>query len=178
MARPVLNSWNIPLSLATHNTICQYSNPHNYISNFQHLSWTWDFEWQDSEKLMDFTDHLENTTREAMVHIKNKFKKDSAQEMPTDTVYSLMSIMLMNEKVKARVPNVYPHVIKTMNNHYTACSIAGDAQRYLYHSITTDNVINHNLIVYYMHGPQQWSQGNVPNKLRQPLRISRQPSHS
>lgn len=98
--------------------------------------------------------------------------------MPTDTVFSLMSTMLMNEKVKARVPNVYPHLIKTIDNHYKTGSIAGDAQRYLDRSIMTDNVINPNLIVYYMHRPQQWSQGNVPNKLRQPLRISRQPSHS
>lgn len=75
---------------------------------------------------MDFTGHLENTTREVMVHLKNKFKKDSAQEMHTDTVFSLMNTMLMNEKVKARVPNVYQHLIKTMDNHYTY--IADDTQ--------------------------------------------------
>lgn len=52
--------------LVTHNS---------QMINFQHLIRAWDLEWRDSKKLMDFTGRLENTIREAAVHIKSKFKK-------------------------------------------------------------------------------------------------------
>lgn len=73
---------------------------------------------------MDFIGQLENMIRESMLYIKNKFKNDSAQEMPNDMVFLFRSIMLMSEKLKAWAPNVYPYLVKTMDNRYTAGGIA------------------------------------------------------
>ena len=39
-------------------------------TNFQHLSRAWDLQRRNGEKLTDFTGRLENTIREAAVHIK------------------------------------------------------------------------------------------------------------
>lgn len=101
---------------------------------------------------MDFTGQLENMIREATLHMKNKFKNDNAQEMPNDTIFLFMGIMLMSEKLKAWAPNVYPDLVKTMDNRYTAGGKASDAQRYCDHGIKTDNKTNDDS--YYMHRPQ------------------------
>ena len=47
------------------------------MTNFQHLSRAWDLQRRDGEKLTDFAGRLENTIREAAVHMKNKYKKDN-----------------------------------------------------------------------------------------------------
>ena len=44
----------------------------------------------------------------------------------------------MSEKIKAWAPNIYPHLVKTMDRHYSAGGIASDAQRYLDRGIKTD----------------------------------------
>ena len=44
----------------------------------------------------------------------------------------------MSEKIKAWTPNIYPHLVKTMDRHYSAGGIASDAQRYLDRGIKTD----------------------------------------
>ena len=41
-------------------------------------------------------------------------------------------------KIKAWTPNIYPHLVKTMDRHYSAGGIASDAQRYLDRGIKTD----------------------------------------
>ena len=45
------------------------------MTNFRHLSRAWDLQRRHGEKLTDFAGRLENTIREAAVHIKNKYKK-------------------------------------------------------------------------------------------------------
>ena len=40
------------------------------MTNFQHLSQAWELQRLDGEKLTDFAGRLENTIREAAVHIK------------------------------------------------------------------------------------------------------------
>ena len=97
------------------------------MTNFQHLSRAWDLQWRDGEKLTDFDGRLENTIREAAVHIKNKYKKDKV-DLTVDMVFSIMGSMLMSEKVKDWNPNIYPHLVKTMDSHYTAIGIACEAQ--------------------------------------------------
>ena len=44
----------------------------------------------------------------------------------------------MSEKIKAWAPNIYPHLVKTKDRHYSAGGIASDAQRYLDRGIKTD----------------------------------------
>ena len=44
----------------------------------------------------------------------------------------------MSEKIKAWAPNIYPHLVKTMDRHYSAGGIASDAQCYLDRGIKTD----------------------------------------
>lgn len=74
------------------------------------------------------------------------------------------------------MPNVYPHLVKTMDNLSTTDGIASDAQRYLDRGIKTDNVTENNY-AYYTHRLQQSSHGNVPNKPRQPLGM-KSPCHT
>ena len=50
----------------------------------------------------------------------------------------------MSEKIKARTLNIYSHLMKTMNNHYTAGGIASEAQRYLDRGVKTDDTTEHN----------------------------------
>lgn len=85
--------------------------------------------------MTDFAGQLKNTIRETAVHIRVKFKVDNTSEISTDTVFWLMGTILISEKVKAWTPNIYPHLVKTMDNLLilclTASSIASDAQQYL-----------------------------------------------
>ena len=109
------------------------------MTNFQYLSRAWDLQRHEGEKLTDFAGRFENTIREATVHITAKFKSDRQNaEMTAETAFSLMGAMLMSEKIKAWAPNIYPHLVKTMDRHYSACGIARDAQRYLDRGIKTD----------------------------------------
>ena len=85
--------------------------------------------------------------------------------------------MLMSEKVKTWNSNLYPHLIKTINNHYRVSGIAYETQQCLDRGIKSDNTISHNT-AYYTHRPQRSSRGNVPIKQKQPLRTSRQPRHT
>ena len=109
------------------------------MTNFQYLSRAWDLQRHEGEKLTDFAGRLENTIREATVHITAKFKSDRQNaEMTAETAFSLMGAMLMSEKIKAWTPNIYPHLVKTMDRHYSAGGIASDAQHYLDRGIKTD----------------------------------------
>ena len=49
--------------------------------------------------------------------------------MTVDTVFSLVGAMLMSEKVKAWTPNIYPRLVKTMDNHYSASGKASEANK-------------------------------------------------
>ena len=98
------------------------------MTNFQHLSRAWDLRRRDGEKLTDFAGRLENTTREAAVDIKDKYKKDNKVDLTINTVFSISGAMLMSEKIKDWNPNIYPHLVKTMDSHYTAIGIACEAQ--------------------------------------------------
>ena len=88
------------------------------------------------------------TIREAAVHIKNKFKKNTTNTT-VDTTFSLVSTMLMSEKIKAWTLNIFPYLVKTMDNHYTAGGITSEAQRYLDCGIKTDDTPDHNTTTYY-----------------------------
>ena len=68
--------------------------------------------------------------------------------MPRDTILSLIGTMLISEKVKTWVSNVYPNLVEVMDNHYTMGGIANDALEYIDHSIKTDNTTSHDLTVY------------------------------
>ena len=59
------------------------------MTNFQHLSRAWDLQRRDGEKLTDFAGQLENTIREAAVHIKNKYKKVNKVNLTVDMGFSI-----------------------------------------------------------------------------------------
>ena len=113
------------------------------MTNFQPLSRAWDLQRRNGEKLTDFADRLENTIREAAVHIKSKYKKDNKVDLTVDTVFSIMGAMLMSEKVKNWNPNIYFHLVKTMDSHYTAFGIACEAQQYVNRGVKMDSTTSH-----------------------------------
>ena len=83
----------------------------------------------------------------------------------------------MSDKVKTWNSNIYPHLVKTMDNHYTVSGIACEVKKYLDRSIKSHNTTS-NDNTYYTHRPQRLSRGNVSIKQKQPLRTSKQPLHS
>lgn len=67
---------------------------------------------------------------EVAVDIKQKYRKENSTVMSADAIFSLIGVMLMSEKVKVWAPNIFPHIVKAMDCHYTAGSIASDVQRF------------------------------------------------
>ena len=142
------------------------------MTNFQHLSRAWDLQRRDGEKLTDFAGRLENTIREAAVHIKNKYK-DKKVDLTVDMVFS----MLMSEKVKDWNPNIYPHFVKIMDSHYTAIGIACKTLQYVDRGVKMDSMTSHDT-AYYARRPQRSSRINRRTEPKQPLRSNNQPTHS
>ena len=147
------------------------------MTKFQHLSRAWDVQRRDGEKLTDFAGRLENTIREAAVHIKNKYKKDNKVDLTVDMVFSIMGAMLMSEKVKDWNPNIYPLLIKTMDSHYTAIVIACEAQQYVDRGVKLDSTTSHDT-AYYARRPQQSSRINRRTEPKQPPRSNNRPTRS
>ena len=138
------------------------------MTNFQHLSRAWDLQRRDGETLTDFASLLENTIREAAVHIKNKYEKDKV-DLTVDMVFSIMGAMLMSEKVKDWNPNIYPHLVKTMDSHYTAIGTACEAQQYVDRGVKMDTMTSLDT-AYYACRPQQSCQINRWTEPKQPPR--------
>ena len=147
------------------------------MTNFQHLSWAWDLQRRDDEKLTDFAGRLENTISEAAVHIKNKYKKDNKVDLTIDMVFLIMGAMLMSEKVKDWNPNIYPYFVKTIDNHFTVIGIACEAQQYIDRGVKMDSTTSHDT-AYYAHRPQQSSWVNRWMEPRQPPRSNNRSTHS
>ena len=147
------------------------------MTNFHHLSRAWDLQRRDGKKLTDFAGQLKNIIREAAVHIKNKYKKDNKVDLTVDMVFSIMGAMLMSGKVKDWNPNIYPHLIKTMDSHYTAIGIACEAQQNVDRGAKMNCTTSHDT-AYYAHRPQQPSRINRQTKPKQPPRSNNQPTHS
>ena len=55
----------------------------------------------------------------------------------------------MSEDIKAWTLNIYPHHIKSMDNHYTADGIASEAQRYFDRNVKTDDTTEYNVTAYF-----------------------------
>ena len=109
------------------------------MSNFQHLSRAWDLQRGEDEKLTDFAGRLETTLSEAAVHIKANYKAHHGNgEMSTDAFIAIMGAMLMSEKIKSWTPAIYPHLVPTMDRHYSASGIAGEAQCFIDRGVRKD----------------------------------------
>ena len=126
---------------------------------------------------MDFAGRLENTIREATVHIKNKYKKDNKVDLTVDMVFSIMCAMLMSEKVKDWNPNICPHLVKTMDSHYTVIGIACKSQKYVNRGVKMNSTTSHDT-AYYARKPQQSSRIIRRTEPKQPPRSNNWPTHS
>ena len=88
-----------------------------------------------------------------------------------------MGTMLMSEKVKDWNPNIYPHLVKTTDSHYTAIGIACETQQYVDRGVKTDGTTSHDT-AYYARTPQQSSRTNRRSEPKQPPRSNNRPTHS
>ena len=147
------------------------------MTNFPYLSRAWDLQRWDGEKLTDFADRLENTVRKAAVHIKNKYMKDNKVVLTVDMVFSIMGTMLMSEKVKDWNPNIYPHLVKTIDSYYTAIGITCEAQQYADRGVKMDSTTSHDT-AYYARKPQRSSRINRQTESKQPPKSNNRPTHS
>ena len=102
---------------------------------------------QDGEKLTDFAGRLENTIREAAVHINNKYKKDKVDL----TRYGFLNHgRNADERESQRLePEHNHHQVKTIDSHYTAIGIACEAQQYVDRGLKMDTpiLIGQNILV-------------------------------
>ena len=68
--------------------------------------------------------------------------------MTVDMVFSIMGAMLMSKKVKDWNPNIYPHLVKTMDSHHIAIDIACEAQQYVDRDVKMDSTTSHDTANY------------------------------
>ena len=113
------------------------TNHGSKITMFQHLTRLWNLEPKSEEKLTDFAAKLEDQVHTASTHIKKLFTKkhtksnESDVEMTADDVFKLVGAMLTSIQVKKNHEDIFRSMIKKMDNHWTASSLAADAQDYI-----------------------------------------------
>ena len=88
-----------------------------------------------------------------------------------------MGAMLMSEKVKDWNTNICPHLVKTMDSHYTAIGIACEAQQYVDRGVKMDSTTSHDT-AYNARKPQQSSRINRRTEPKQSPRSNNRPTHS
>ena len=81
----------------------------------------------------------------------------------------------MSEKVKDRNPNIYPHLVKTMDSHYIATGIACESQQYIDRGVKMDSTTSHDT-AYYARRPQQSSRIDRQTEPKQPPRSNNRPT--
>ena len=122
------------------------TNHGSKITMFQHLTRLWNLEAKAEEKLTDFAAKLEDQIHTASIHIKKLYTKNHTQanqaaaEMSADDVFKLVGAMLASIQVKKNHEDIFRSMIKKMDTHWSASSLAADAQDYIDRLGTTDNV--------------------------------------
>ena len=123
------------------------TNHGSKITMFQHLTRLWNLEPKSEEKLTDFAAKLEDQVHTASTHIKKLFtKKHTAAnqqdvEMTADDVFKLVGAMLTSIQVKKNHEDIFRSMIKKMDTHWTASSLAADAQDYIDRLDSNSNII-------------------------------------
>ena len=116
------------------------------ITMFQHLTRLWNLELKSEEKLTDFAAKLEDQIHTASIHIKKLYTKkhtpngEESVEMSADDVFKLVGAMLTSIQVKKNHEDIFRSMIKKMDTHWTASSLAGDAQDYIDRLDTASNI--------------------------------------
>ena len=100
------------------------------ITCFQHLSRVWNLEMKDGEKWTDFGARIADELTRASVHIEAMFKAKKNKDMDSTSVFNLMGAMLLSEKLKVKDSNIYGHMVRNMDDHWSADGVAADAQNY------------------------------------------------
>ena len=122
------------------------TNHGSKITMFQHLTRLWNLEPKSEEKLTDFAAKLEDQVHTASTHIKKLFTKNHSKsnepdvEMTADDVFKLVGAMLTSIQVKKNHEDIFRSMIKKMDTHWTASSLAADAQDYIDRLDTNSNI--------------------------------------
>ena len=122
------------------------TNHGSKITMFQHLTRLWNLEPKAEEKLTDFAAKLEDQIHTASLHIKKLFTKNhtranqAAVEMSADDVFKLVGAMLASIQVRKNHEDIFRSMIKKMDTHWSASSLAADAQDYIDRLGATDNI--------------------------------------
>ena len=110
------------------------------ITMFQHLTRLWNLEPKSEEKLTDFAAKLEDQIHTASIHIKELYTKKHNADMSADDVFKLVGAMLTSIQVKKNHEDIFRSMIKKMDTHWTASSLAADAQDYIDRLDTASNI--------------------------------------
>ena len=102
------------------------------ISVFQHLTKLHDLQLQRGESVSTFASKLEEKLFAASVHVMKTYRKENNNaEMTTSQVFKLLGASLLSVQVRNAHPSIYRSMIKSMDKHWTATSLASEAQDYL-----------------------------------------------
>ena len=102
------------------------------ISIYQHLTKLSDFHLQRGENVSTFASRLEEQAYTAWIHIMKKFKvANNNSDITGHAVFKLFAAMMCSLQIRQRYPKVYQSMVKNMDKHWTATSLAAEAQDYL-----------------------------------------------
>ena len=109
------------------------SNFGSKISVFQHLTKLHDLQLRKGENVSTFASKLEEQLYSASLHIMKAFKSNNnnTTEMSSQHVFKLFGAMLLSVQLRNTHPTVYRSMVKNMDRHWSATSLAAESQDYL-----------------------------------------------
>ena len=124
------------------------------ITMFQHLTRLWNLEPKSEEKMTDFAAKLEDQIHTASIHIKELYTKKHNADMSADDVFKLVGAMLTSIQVKKNHEDIFRSMIKKMDTHWSASSLAADAQDYIDRLDTASNITKTGAEVSFLAKPK------------------------
>ena len=101
------------------------------ISIYQHLTKLNDLEMGRNENVSTFAAKLEEQLYVASMHIMKKFREINKSEMSTQQVFKVIGAMLLSIQIRNNHPNVYRSMVRSMDKHWCANTLAAECQDYL-----------------------------------------------
>ena len=135
------------------------------ISIYQHLTKLNDLQLHQGENISTFASKLEEQLYIASLHISKKYKESNSAEISSQQVFKVIGAMLLSIQLRERHPKVYRAMVKGMDKHWTATSLAAEAANYL-DRIGPDISQNETYIVQPKKSAKQTSKASKKNSVQ------------
>ena len=101
------------------------------ISIYQHLTKLNDLQLQRNQNVSTFAAQLEEQTYIASLHISKKFKEINNTEITAQHVFKMLGALILSIRIRSLYPKIYHSMVKDMDKHWTATSLAAECQDFL-----------------------------------------------